>query len=146
MAEPYCLSMLLCDGVHHDPGTGKFFVLGTFSTFSAKAFPAKIRFCTYFAITDGLGAITIRLQLVSAAGEPIDALNEESDPNRIFMLKVEKTFDNPLAVMEGVFGVETVLPTPGLYHCELWGNSEVLMSRRLTAALIPGGNDKEAEE
>src|SRR5688572_2757166 len=143
MAEPYCLAMLLCDGVHHDPGTGKFFVLGTFSTFSSKVFPAKIRFFTYFAITDGLGPTTIRLQLVNASGEPVDALNEDEDPNRVFMLKVERTFDNPLAVMEGIFGVETVLPGPGLYHCELWGNSEVLMSRRLAVALIPSGGDHE---
>lgn len=149
MAEPYCLSMLLCDAVHRDPGTGKFFILGTFSNFSASAFPAKIRFVTYFSITDGLGPVTLRLQLVSAAGDPVDALNEsEDDPNRVFMIKSEIKFSSPLVVMEGAIGVETILPSAGLYHCELWGNSEVLMSRRLTATLIPveSGDDSGEEQ
>jgi len=145
MSEPYCLAMLLCDSVHRDPATGKFFVLGTFSNFSAESFPAKIRFHTYFSITDGLGPITLRLQLVSANADPVDALNEDEDSGRVFLVKVEQNLKSPLVVLEGVFGVETILPAPGLYHCELWGNSEVLMSRRLTATLIQldeSGNER----
>lgn len=137
MAEPYCLAMVLCDSVHRDPGTGKSFILGTFSNFSSISFPAKLRFCTYFSVTDAIGPVTLRLQLVSANSDPVDALNEDEDPGRVFLLKVEKNFASPLVVMEGMFGVETILPAPGLYHCELWANSEVLMSRRLTASLIP---------
>lgn len=142
MAEPYCLAMVLCDSVHRDPGTGKSFILGTFSNFSSRTFPAKLRFCTYFSVTDALGPVTLRLQLVSASTDPVDALNEDDDPGRVFLMKVGQNFQSPLVVMEGMFGVETILPVPGLYHCELWANSEILMSRRLTATLIP---DMESE-
>jgi hypothetical protein len=137
MADPYCLAMVLCDGIHRDPGIGKFYILGTFSNFASTEFPAKIQFCTYFSITDGLGPIKLRLQLVSAAGEPVSALNDDDDSNRIFKVEIEQELVSPLVVLEGAFTVETILPAPGLYHCELWGNSEVLMSRRLTATLIP---------
>lgn len=137
MAEPYCLAMILCDGVHVDPGTGKFTILGTFTNFSATSFPAAIQFVVYFAVTDGLGDVTLTLQLVDATADPIDATNEENDPARVFIFKQQAHFPDPLTMIEGVFGVQVILPKAGLYHCELWANSDVLMSRRLSATEIP---------
>jgi hypothetical protein len=71
--------------------------------------------------------------LVSASGEPLDARNEEDDPNRVFMVKSNIDFESPLMVIEGALGIETILQSDGLYHCELWANGESLMSRRLSA-------------
>ena len=66
MVEPYCLAMVLCDGVHRDMGTGKFTLLGAFSTLHAAQFPAKVVFHVYFAITDGQGKTDISLRIMDS--------------------------------------------------------------------------------
>jgi hypothetical protein len=132
MAEPYCLAMVLCDAVHRDPTTGKHTILGTFSTVSANTFPAKVRFCIYFAITDGLGPAKLRLRLVDAESGIVDKSENDSE-GPVCEIQVDVTFEDPLVVMETVMGLETALPKPGLYHCELWAGDDLLMSRRLLA-------------
>lgn len=136
MAEPYCLAMVLCDAVHRDPATGKFTLLGTFSNFSAKSFPTKVRFSIYFAITDGMGLTTLRIQACEASVGYVDARNENEEPGRVFLAQTQIDLGNPLAVFEQGIGFETIIPTPGLYHCELWAGNEVLMTRRFTATEI----------
>lgn len=135
MTDPYCVAMVLCDAAHRDPATGKVTLLGTFSNVFAAAFPAKIRLCVYCAITDGFGPTTIRLQIVDAKAPTVDATHEGEDPNRVFLIKSELDIESPLAVIETALGIETVLPSPGVYHCELWAGNSVLMARRLTAVL-----------
>jgi hypothetical protein len=144
MADPYCLAMVLCDAAHRDPATLKHSILGTFSSVNALDFPAQIQLCVYFAITDGLGPTTLRLQLIDAECGFLDATNEDPDPHRVFSVKFEVDFKSPLMVVEGAIGITTALPNPGLYHCELWANNVSLMSRRLTALRIP--NKEESEQ
>lgn len=132
MAEPYCLAMVLCDAVHRDFTTGKYTILGTFSTLGADTFPAKIRFCIYFAITDGLGSTELRLRLVDAESGIVDKPEDDTE-GPVFEIQTEITFEDPLAVMEFMIAVGTALPKPGLYHCELWAGADLLMSRRLLA-------------
>lgn len=136
VANPYCLAMVICDGVHRDPTTGKFTILGTFSSFAAHSYPAEIRFTVYFAVTDGIGPVTLRMQLVEASAGAIDAQNEEIEEGRVFWIKIEKEFSSPFAVVEAALGISTPLPHPGQYHCELWADDDLLMSRRLIAAQI----------
>lgn len=136
MASPYCLAMVLCDGVHRDPSTNKFTILGTFSSFGAESYPAVLRFCVYFAVTDGTGTVTLRLQLIDAAADVIDARNEEDQEGRVFAMKSDYEFPSPFAVVEAAIGVETQLPKPGQYHFELWADGDLLMSRRLIAGTI----------
>lgn len=134
MPDPYCLAMVLCDAVHRDPSTGKFTLLGTFSNFAAPTYPADVSLAVYFAITDGVGKTTLRLQLIDARGGAIDAtLEGEDDPHRVFLIKVEVDMLNPLAVVESAIQLQATLPAAGLYYCELWANDTVLMSRRFTA-------------
>ena len=124
--------MVLCDAVHRDFTTGKYTILGTFSTLGADTFPAKIRFCIYFAITDGLGSTKLRLRLVDAESGIVDQLEDDTE-GPVFEIKTEITFEDPLVVMEWVIAIEAALPKPGLYHCELWAGADLLMSRRLLA-------------
>ena len=124
--------MVLCDAVHRDFTTGKYTILGTFSTLGADTFPAKIRFCIYFAITDGLGSTRLRLRLVDAESGIVDQLEDDTE-GPVFEIKTEITFEDPLVVMEWVIAIEAALPKPGLYHCELWAGADLLMSRRLLA-------------
>lgn len=129
MAEPYCLAMVLCDGVHRDVATGKFTLLGTFSTLGAAEFPAKVAFCVYFAITDGLGLTKISLRIVDSESE---LTGSHADP--VWQIgPLDFDFQDPLLVLESVAYVQTELPKPGLYHCELSAGDELLMSRRILA-------------
>jgi len=141
LANPYCLAMVLCDGVHRDPSTGKFTILGTFSSFASASYPAQINLCIYSAITDGLGPVTLRIQLIRAEAGIVDAQDESELPGRVFIVKRDMDFHSPFAVVESAIGMQTELPEPGQYHCELWANEELLMSRRLIAGEINHGEN-----
>lgn len=137
MHEPYCLAMVLCDSVHQDPATGKFTLLGTFSTFGASEFPASVLFVVYCAITDGQGKVPIKLRLVDSAtdvagdgGEPVfDEVIGECD------------FSDPLMVFELRTLINCNLPEAGVYHCEIYGGDKLLMSRRLLAVRPPNSDE-----
>lgn len=133
MAEPYCLAMILCDGVHVDSTTGKQTILGTFSTVGAPTYPAKVRLCVYFAITDAQGDYRLVFQIVDSG----HAFDDQSTP--IVSLEMDAHSPSPLAVCEGFFGGDTELPKPGVYHCELIADGNLIMSRRLVAL----GNQEE---
>ncbi len=135
--------MVLCDAVHRDSATGKHTILGTFSTVGADTYPAKVGFCIYFAITDGLGQTRLRLRLVDAESGIVDK-TENGTEGPVFKIEFDIPFEDPLVVMETAVGVETALPKPGLYHCELWAGDDLLMSRRLLAIQkIPGQTQEE---
>src|SRR3972149_2607009 len=133
MPEPYCLAMVLCDGIHRDVATGKHTILGTFSTFAAGEFPAVLQFWVYFAITDGLGPTELQLRIVEASYGISNGKSENDGV--IFYAKplLSINFEDPLIVIEGTTYLCIPLPRPGLYHCELWANEDLLMSRRLLA-------------
>jgi hypothetical protein len=139
--------MVLCDAVHRDTTTGKFTILGTFSTLGAREFPAQVQFSVYYSVTDGLGSTKLRLRLIHAkCGIASECGDDEAV---VFELPTEFDFENPLLVLESAASVVTVIPKDGLYHCELWAGDELLMSRRLLATLPPdqqeegGGDDDE---
>ena len=89
VANPYCLAMVICDAAHRDPATGKFSILGTFSSLASPSYPSLIRFVVYFAVTDGIGLVALRLQLIEADVGLIDAQNE--DGTRIYDLGEAET-------------------------------------------------------
>ena len=133
MPEPYCLAMVLCDNVHQDATTGKFTILGTFSTLGARTFPAKVQFAVYHAVTDGLGPTDLRLRFVNAS---CGLINADDDEGVIFEFTQHFDFANPLLVLESRTFIRTTIPAPGLYHCELWAGEELLMSRRVLASQV----------
>ena len=99
MAEPYCLAMVLCDGVHCDPATGKHTLLGTFSTVGAPEFPAPVKFCIYFAITDLIGDLELTFRLVNSAS----IADENAEP--VFQIPLTVQSPSPLAVCEGTVSI-----------------------------------------
>jgi len=140
MAEPYCLAMVLCDGVHRDAATGKSTILGTFSALGAKEFPARVLFWVYFAVTDALGPTTLRLRIVDASSGIANGSGE--DASMVPEASWDHDFEDPLMVLEVGAQIDTVLPKPGLYHCELWARNDLLMSRRLLAVQGPTEQEK----
>lgn len=129
MAEPYCLAMILCDVAHSDSITGKYSLLGTFNNVGSFKFPAEIAMTVYFALTDGLGRNKIRLQFVKA-GLIVTPDEEVDEDTWRCVIGTHKEFESPLDVVEDCVEVGMIVPEPGLYHCELWSNSEQLMTRR----------------
>ena len=130
MSQPYCLAMVLCDAVHQDRATGKFTLLGLFSTVGAHEFPADVQLCVYFAITDGDGDHQVTLRVVQSE----HIFDSACEP--VYEANVNVKLESPLMVLEGHFGIKDLkLPDPGVYHIELLDGDEVLMSRRLVALL-----------
>ena len=129
MSEPYCLAMVLCDNIHRDAGTGKFTLLGTFSSLTAREFPAETFFCVYFAVTDGHGKVQLSMRLVDSEA---DLAGDAQPP--VFTTSIEFDFGHdPVMVCESVAFIKTALPKSGVYHCELYADELLLMSRRLIA-------------
>lgn len=137
MSDPYCLAMVLCDAVHRDPATGKSTILGTFSTVGAREFPAPIRLCVYWAITDAMGEVELTFRLVNAK----DILDDAVEP--VFSLLFPIVSPSPLSVNEGHFGLEAKLPEQAVYHCEMLAGNNLLMSRRLVAIDVTAINKKD---
>ena len=129
--EPYCLAMVLCDGVHMDPMTRKLTLLGTVSSFLVREFPSQIRLAIYFAITDGIGQVKIKIRIVDAQAGIAD--EDDSAQHKLVEMQTEIEFPTPLMIVETSIGLEFAIPKEGLYHCELLANDTLLMSRRFVA-------------
>lgn len=127
MSEPYCVALVLCDAVHTDPTTRKNTILGTFSTVETDRLPAKIAISVYWAITECEGTINLRFQIVHASAIADDMV----EPEFTLDLPVINS-PSPLVVIEGQLSAKPVeLSRRGVYHCELYADDVLLMSRRL---------------
>lgn len=127
MNQPYCLAMVLCDGVHCDRTTGKCTLLGTFSTVASNSYPASFVLAVYFALTELQGRHTLTFRIVDSH----ELFQDDAHP--ILSANAGIEADDPLGVHEGHLGIQFALPKPGVYHCELLIEDDVLMSRRLLA-------------
>jgi len=133
--------MVLCDIVHRDALSNKHTIVGTFSTFTAKSFPAKIGFCIYFAITDGLGEQDIKIRFVESS----EAFSD--DGKALVEVVAKVNFEDPLIVVEGSCAVSLELPKAAVYHCELYSGDTLLMSRRMSACeILPPDPKQEGEQ
>lgn len=131
--EPYPLAMVVCDSVHVDRGTGKYFLLGLFSTIASTDFPCQHpHLVVYTAVTDGIGTIKMRLDFV--------AVSDEEHP--IASVEQEMQSEDPRITCEIAFEFKGLLfPEPGEYRFRLFANEEFLLERRILADLIPKKED-----
>ena len=96
----------------------------------------------YSAITDGQGMIPIRLRLVDSAA---DVAGNTGDS--VFDQVIgEFDFEDPLMVVEMRTFIETSLPRPGVYHCEIYAGETLLMARRLLALDISKPNEEQTDD
>jgi hypothetical protein len=117
--------MVLADHVHRDGATGKFFLLGTYTTILVKAYPCLCQdLVVYATLTDGHGNVPLRLVLTDADEErgalgSAEGLVPMGDPTRL---------------CEVVFQLKGVmLPSPGLYRLQLHSGQHLLRELRLLA-------------
>jgi hypothetical protein len=132
--EPYPLALIVCDGIHIDPATGKRTLLGLFSTVVGREFPIHLRLSVYAALTDCMGTTTVEIRIVD--------VNEERVP--VFVLSGEIEANEPLAVQDLSFFIPlAVFPEPGEYRVQLFAAGIPIMERRLMAVQTPTGPTEE---
>jgi hypothetical protein len=132
-ATPFPLALIVCDHIWRDPYSGKANLLGTFNAVASNRFPlVQPVLSVYVSLTDGLGAVEIRLRLID--------VDDVCEP--IFDCRNTVTFADPRMAGEVEFSRTNVaFPVPGEYRLQLFANDEFLMERRLHAVLLPPGPD-----
>jgi hypothetical protein len=120
---PEPLALGICDAIHRDPGTGKRFILGTFTVLYARNFPTKHPVLgVYLDLTNGRGQVMVKLQVVDC--------DEEREP--VWQTEMPFDFPDPRMVAELDFmigGLE--FPEAGEYRVQAFANGEFLIERRL---------------
>jgi hypothetical protein len=126
---PEVLALIVADGLHRDAATGKFYILGTYSTIFAANFPCThAGIVVYAALSDGHGNTPIKVRLVDA--------NEERPP--VFEAIGSVNFPNPLTVVEiGFAHGNIVFPAPGRYSLQLYSGDKLLRERRIAVEPQP---------
>jgi hypothetical protein len=125
--------MILCDAVHFDPGTGKAYILGCFSSIGASDFPAAHSGMAVFVeVTDCRGSTPFLVRVVD--------VDEQREP--LVEAKSDINVDDPLQVVMFTLPLENlVFPAPSVYRVQLFSGRTLLMERRME--LVPHPQEQE---
>ncbi len=131
--------MVMCDAVWRDPSTGKFTILGTFTSIGGHEFPLVVpQITVYLSLTDARGKVPIKLKLIDAADEDETAVAE---------VDLEVEFPDPIVVMDVVAGLGGIsIPKPGEYRLQLYGLNEFVIERRILVIEPPKPNPPEEKQ
>jgi hypothetical protein len=137
MTPPLAQTMIVCDAVHRDPSTGKFFLMGTFSTIFTRQMPCRHRrLCLFLALTECRGKTPIRVALVRV--DPTGGADQV-----ITQTTAEVDSPDPLAVHELIMQIkEITFPEPGEYRFQLESAGELLLEKRLVVVYQPGSTSQ----
>jgi len=121
--EPIGLAMIICDGIHVDPGTGKRTLLGLFSAVVTKEVPVTVgHMAVYVAITECRGKLPVMLQIVD--------VNEERAP--VAKIEGEVELHDPLGMVEIDMRMgNVVFPTTGEYRVQFYAEGSPIIERRI---------------
>lgn len=122
---PLVQSMILADGIHQDPGTKKWYILGTHNVVTVSKFPAQIPLRLYMAITGTHGLTTLRIRVID--------IDEAYGPIHESAHTVD--LPDPTRVWELTFGVAAAFSATGNYRIQLMSGDELLRELRLRVAL-----------
>ena len=138
IVTPFPLAMVVCDFVYHDPYTGKFTLIGTFSTITGTEFPLIHPYLfVYAALTGGRGKISLRLEVNDA--------DNDSEPIRVMNGGIDSKND-PRAIQEIAFCLPGLqFPKPREYRVALYANDEFMVERRLLVIEPPQGSKRTKE-
>ncbi|MHC4990126.1 MAG: DUF6941 family protein [Planctomycetota bacterium] len=130
MPSPLAQAMIVCDAVHRDQSTGKYFLLGTFSTIFTRQLPCRHRqMCLFVAMTECRGPTPITVKLIR-----IDP--EGGQDVVITQAQGEIQARDPLQVHEVVLPLRNVqFEHSGEYRFQLESAGELLLEKRLVVAL-----------
>lgn len=124
-AIPIALTLLVCDGAHRDPSTGKWTLLGLFNSIHANEYPSQhAQMVAYLAMTDVNGKVPLRFQIVDA---------DESEPP-LLQMDAELVVLDPRAVADVVIPIHDVtFPKAGEYRLQVFACQQFLIERRIQA-------------
>jgi hypothetical protein len=119
---PFPLAMVVCDFIYRDPYTGKYTLMGTFSTISGERFPLiHPQLFVYVALTGGRGRMPVKLEIADADGTDVVAVIEDEIDSR----------NDPRAIQELAFAFTGLkFPKEGEYRVALHANNEFMVERR----------------
>lgn len=121
------ISLLICDGIHTDPYTGRKTLLGLFDRFASNVFPITIPVCHVFAeLTESREPTALRLRFARTAPEA-EPLWESPSTD------VSGGSDLLLDCVSIEWGVTNLaFPEPGEYFVQVAdGYNRVVVERRL---------------
>ena len=130
---PMALTLLICDGAHRCPATGKWTLLGLFNSIQAMQFPTEHgQMVAYLALTDANGRVPIRFQIV----------DDEGDENPLFQIDAELVTNDPRTVAEVVIPIfGTAFPQAGDYRLQVFACQQFLIERRISVLDASHHND-----
>src|SRR5207249_732976 len=130
------LAMVLCDGIHIDPGTGKRTLLGLFNSACASELPVRVNLmAAYCCLTECRGETPFNFRVID--------VNEERDP--VFETAGNVLCNDPLGIVEldlVMGGIE--FPQFGEYRFQLLSGGTPLIERKLSV-FDPAGMQSGAE-
>ena len=114
--------MIVCDNVHRDQSSGKYFILGTFSTIVTTQVPCKHRaMCLFVSVTECRDKTPLTVRLVRVDGEG-------GDDQALANVSGEITSPDPLAVHELIMQFrEVTFPQAGEYRFQLLSKEHLLI-------------------
>lgn len=120
---PEVLALVVADHVYRDDVSRKYHILGTRHWLASPDFPfTHPRLAAYVVLVNGRGDTFLQVRLVD--------VDEDQEPIRVEETMVN--FPTPLAVREVVFLLDDlVIPEPGEYRLQLYGNDQFLRERRI---------------
>ncbi len=126
---PNVETILVCDGIHRDPSTGKHTLLGTFTRVNATEFPAQIpQIGIYLVLTGARSIGQVGLRIVRR-----DADADDGETTILDSPGVELKPDDPFAIYEiGIMLAGLVFPEAGDYRIKvLWNNEPIGNGKRI---------------
>jgi hypothetical protein len=113
--------------------TGKYALLGVFSDIAAKIFPfTHPLLATHICLTDALGTIPIKIQLIDA--------DEEEDP--LFVVEHDLEFpDKRAIIVVNAHMKDIAFPKPGEYRLQVYAQKQFIIERRLVVKSIEARHD-----
>lgn len=123
---PVCLSMIVCDSVQLDRGSGKVTILGAFENISSTAFPARHPELAVFAeLTDGRGQTPLSLKICRVTPESLDG-------DELFRGSLEVNFVDPRQTARLMIQVAPwIIPQAGEYRFILETEGSFVAERRI---------------
>ena len=123
--NPTCQSLLICDGIHRDQGTGKYYILGTFRDIGTRQLPARVPLmCVFVVLTDGMGPTPICVKLVY--------VGSEEHEQELATASGEIVFEDPRMVAELALPLGSIqFDHFGEYRVQLFAADDLLLESRL---------------
>lgn len=125
---PFCLAMLLCDGVHVDSLTGRVAILGSSDEFSSSRYPLRLpQLLIYAELSGARGRCELSAELLQIEAASLDRRILARAVIPVEHTKPERTFRVQFRFSD------LELPEPGEYAIELKADGTYVEERTLLA-------------